>query len=132
MNTIPIIQKAGGVVVRQNGQQETEVYVVHRPRYDDWSLPKGHIDAGETPKKAALREVLEETGFYCEISRSLPDYCYELPDGKHVCVSMYEMHVITENNPIDTEVDRGEWKMMPEAVRLISYPSLQKYLRAIY
>ena len=55
------VEAAGGVVLR-GAVGSTEVLVVHRPRYDDWSLPKGKLDKGETGKQAALREVLEETG----------------------------------------------------------------------
>ena len=61
---------AGGVVCRQSGDT-VEVLLVHRPRYDDWSLPKGKLDPGESFEDAALREVEEETGLRCRPAREL-------------------------------------------------------------
>ena len=61
------VDAAGGVVVRDG-----RVLLVHRPRYDDWSLPKGKLDPGESFEEAALREVEEETGLRCRLGRELP------------------------------------------------------------
>ncbi len=58
------VEAAGGVVVDGDGR----VCLVHRPRYDDWSLPKGKLDAGESFEEAALREVEEETGLVCALA----------------------------------------------------------------
>ena len=61
------------------------VAVVHRPRYDDWSLPKGKVDPGETEPVTAVREVLEETGYASELGRRLAAVSYPLESGvKHV------------------------------------------------
>ena len=68
---VNVIKAAGGVVCRSNGSGKTEVVVVHRPAYDDWTLPKGKIDPEETPEECALREVREETGYKCELVRPL-------------------------------------------------------------
>ena len=65
------IQAAGGVVMRDG-----QVAVVHRPRYDDWSLPKGKLDPDETSEEAALREVWEETGLHVRLERELPSTHY--------------------------------------------------------
>ena len=62
------MRAAGGVVVRRRGDT-VEVLLVHRPRYDDWTLPKGKVDPGETDEQAARREVLEETGLQVESIR---------------------------------------------------------------
>ena len=64
------IRAAGGVVLRE-GREGIEVAVVHRPRHDDWSLPKGKLDPGESFAEAALREVEEETGLRCELGAEL-------------------------------------------------------------
>ena len=65
------VRAAGGVVIRDG-----LVAVVHRPRYDDWSLPKGKLDEGETFEEAALREVWEETGLRAALVRELPEVRY--------------------------------------------------------
>ena len=62
-----LIEAAGGVVVRDG-----QVALVHRPRYDDWTLPKGKLDPGESFEEAALREVEEETGLRAHLVRELP------------------------------------------------------------
>jgi len=61
-----LVTAAGGVVIDHRGGEQ-RVLVVHRPAYDDWSLPKGHVEAGEDPREAALREVAEETGVAARI-----------------------------------------------------------------
>ena len=66
------IQAAGGLVVRDG-----EVLVVHRPRYSDWSLPKGKLDPGESWEEAALREVEEEAGVRGRLVRELPAVTYD-------------------------------------------------------
>ena len=68
------VRAAGGVVIRDG-----LVAVVHRPRYDDWSLPKGKLDEGETFEEAALREVWEETGLRAALVRELPEVRYPGP-----------------------------------------------------
>ena len=60
------VEAAGGVVVHQG-----RVLIVHRPRYDDWTLPKGKLDRGESFEDAALREVWEETGVRCNLGREM-------------------------------------------------------------
>src|SRR3954447_5036553 len=64
--------KASGGVVWRRGERGVEVVVVHRPRYDDWSLPKGKLDPGEGWEQAALREVEEEVGLQCRLGGELP------------------------------------------------------------
>src|SRR5207249_1974346 len=66
-----MIRAAGGVVVRQGGNG-LEVLLVHRPRYDDWSLPKGKCLPNEPDEACAVREVAEETGLVCELGGELP------------------------------------------------------------
>ena len=73
------VRAAGAVLWRAGPGGGTEVAVVHRPRYDDWSLPKGKIDPGEDAPRAASREVAEETGFSCVLSRYLAEVAYSVP-----------------------------------------------------
>lgn len=125
------IEKAGGVVVRRQAG-ELELYLVHRPRYDDWSVPKGHIDEGETPEAAALRELTEETGFECRLLRALPAYEYLLPDGQLVLVHMFEVEPQAVAGQRDDEVDEGRWVSVREVATWVSYPSLVAYLQGLY
>jgi 8-oxo-dGTP diphosphatase len=113
---MPSVQAAGGVVVR-NGQ----VAVVHRPRYDDWSLPKGKLDPGESFEDAALREVEEETGLRCRLVRELPEVRYEVR-GRPKLVRYWAMEVVDETpfEPND-EVDEVRWLEPDEALGLLSY-----------
>jgi 8-oxo-dGTP pyrophosphatase MutT (NUDIX family) len=65
-----MIRAAGGVVYRVRDDGAVEVLVIHRPRYQDWTLPKGKLEPGESVEDGASREVLEETGFRVDVARS--------------------------------------------------------------
>ena len=80
------VSAAGGVVERDG-----LVAVVHRPRYDDWSLPKGKLDRGESWEQAALREVREETGLECELGEQLPTVRYMDQRGRPKTVRYWRM-----------------------------------------
>ncbi|HXW31647.1 MAG TPA: NUDIX hydrolase [Acidimicrobiales bacterium] len=67
MPRISAVRAAGGVLLRPAGRGRLEVACVHRPGRDDWSLPKGKLEPGESFEDCALREVLEETGYACEL-----------------------------------------------------------------
>lgn len=124
--------KAGGIILRCNAQGEREIYLIHRGRYDDWSVPKGHIEAGETAQHAALREVREETGFTCRVDVALPDYAYQTPQGEDVVVHFFAMQSISQGQPLDNhEVDKGQWTSYTAALRLISYPTLRQYFKKV-
>jgi 8-oxo-dGTP diphosphatase len=109
-------EAAGGVVVRDG-----LVAVVHRPRYDDWSLPKGKLDPGETFEQAALREVEEETGLRCRLDRELASVEYEVK-GRPKLVRYWRMAVEQdrgfEPNP---EVDELRWLVPADAMELLTY-----------
>jgi 8-oxo-dGTP diphosphatase len=109
------IRAAGGVVVRDG-----KVLVVHRPRYDDWSLPKGKLEAGETWEEAALREVREETGYACVIIEPLGATNYE-SRGRSKEVRWYRMEADGEAGTRDGEVDDLRWLAPSEALALLGY-----------
>ena len=117
----PVDRAAGGVVCH-----EGSVLVVHRPRYDDWSLPKGHLNRGETWEEAALREVREETGVRCAITSAPYPVSYLIRDDVPKLVLFYLM-VPTKlpkrlaGDP--SEVDEVAWWDIADAVRALSYPS---------
>lgn len=116
---------AGGVVWRPVGGG-IEVCVVHRPQYDDWSLPKGSVKRDEHPLLAALREVREETGVRGYPQLRLPDVAYTLPSGAPKTVEFWSMRADDADPvPVDdpAEVDKVSWLAPSAAERLLTYPS---------
>jgi 8-oxo-dGTP diphosphatase len=110
------IEAAGGVVVRDG-----RLALVHRPRYDDWTLPKGKLDPGETFEDAALREVAEETGLLCRLGRELPEIHYEVR-GRPKVVRYWLMEVEDETPFVPgDEVDEIRWVELAEARALLTY-----------
>ena len=113
------VRAAGGVVLDPEGR----VVLVHRPRYDDWTLPKGKLDRGESFEDAALREVEEETGLRCRLVRELPSSEYLDPKGRSKLVRYWLMEV--EHDPgfvLNDEVDELRWVPVEEAPALLTYP----------
>ncbi|MEY2432587.1 MAG: 8-oxo-dGTP diphosphatase [Acidimicrobiaceae bacterium] len=120
--TDDIVRAAGGVVIRE-GERGPEVALVHRPRYDDWSLPKGKRDPGETDEQCAVREVEEETGLRCTLGRELLPTGYVDRKGRRKIVRYWEM-TATGSTPFEAndEIDELAWVPMDEAPDLLSYP----------
>lgn len=115
------VRAAGGVVVRE-GATGPEVLVVHRPRYDDWSLPKGKADPGEDPPTTALREVEEETGWIAEITADLGEVHYTDHQGRPKVVTWFRMRPLrVSDTPTDDEVDEMRWLDPAAARALLSY-----------
>ena len=125
------VQAAGGVVVR-DGESGTEVCLVHRPRYDDWTLPKGKLDPGETFEQAALREVEEETGLHCSLEVELASTHYADRKGRAKIVRYWRMEVDEDPGfePND-EVDELLWVGVVEAVALLTYPRDAELLQGL-
>jgi 8-oxo-dGTP pyrophosphatase MutT (NUDIX family) len=111
------IRAAGGVVVREDGR----IAVVHRPRYDDWSLPKGKLEPGESFQDAALREVEEETGVRARLEEELEPTHYHV--GRRPKTVRWWRMSVDEDLGIDrdVEVDDMRWVTPDEALRLLSY-----------
>ena len=101
---------AGGIIVRDG-----RVLVVHRPRYDDWSLPKGKLKLGESWEAAALREVEEETGLCCELGEPAGATRYGLKEVRY-----FRMTCDGEPRP-QNEVDEVRWVPLDEAGEVLSY-----------
>lgn len=129
-SSLPLIEAAGGVVLRARspgGQGDhgdaMEVLVVHRPAYDDWSLPKGKLDPGEDAATAAVREVAEETGVSARVGDELPSIHYEVR-GRPKRVRWFRMVPISGDpatRPPDGEVDLARWVPSDEARTLLTY-----------
>ena len=120
------IEAAGGVVVDDDGR----VAVVHRPKYDDWTLPKGKLDPGETFEEAALREVWEETGLRCTLVRELPSTDYTVRDRPKV-VRYWQMSVVEDPGfAPNSEVDELRWLSPADAAALLTYDRDKEVLEA--
>ena len=115
-----MIRAAGGVVVRET-DEGSEVLVVHRPRYDDWTFPKGKAEPGESDEDCALREVEEETGLRCELDRELPDTSYVDAHGRQKRVRYWLMRPVAGELRFLHEVDGAEWLSPEDAARRLSY-----------
>jgi 8-oxo-dGTP diphosphatase len=113
------VQAAGGLVVRPDGR----IAVIHRPRYDDWSLPKGKLEDGESFETGALREVEEETGIRGRILEELSPTEYVDRKGRDKIVRWYRMDL--DGEPVafapNDEVDELRWLTPAEARDLLSY-----------
>ncbi|BCJ42524.1 8-oxo-dGTP diphosphatase [Actinoplanes ianthinogenes] len=118
------VHAAGGVLYRPGADGTPEVCLVHRPRYDDWSLPKGTVKRGEPALAAAVREVAEETGAQGIPEFGLPEVSYVLPGGRPKTVRFWLMRAAGDDGPVqDTdEVDKLTWLPIPEAVDRLTYP----------
>lgn len=116
------MRAAGAVVTRKGG----EVLLVHRPKYDDWSFPKGKLDPGEHTVTAAVREVAEETGLDVRLGPALSQQRYRLANGRWKTVDYWMGRVIGSDDvgryePND-EIDAVEWVEWKAAMRRLTYP----------
>jgi 8-oxo-dGTP diphosphatase len=120
----PPIRAAGGVVTR-SGPDGTTVALVHRPRHDDWSLPKGKLRRGEHPVVAARREVYEETGVRAFVGARLPSVSYQVPVGSRFADKVVDFWVMRSVNGSPfvpgAETDRLAWLTPAQAQELVTY-----------
>ena len=123
------ILAAGAVLWRPNRDSAApEVAIIHRPRYDDWSLPKGKVDPGETEPVTAVREVHEETGYSSHLGRRLVAVSYPVEEGVKKVRYWAATTVDGEFIPND-EVDELKWLPVDEAMKHLEYPHDRKVLR---
>ena len=126
-----VVQAAGGLVWRRGADGTLEVLVAHRPKYDDWTLPKGKLDPGESHEVAARREVFEETGFRCRLGRELPATRYHDRHGRPKRVRYWEMEVEDGEFVPNREVDEVRWVDLGTAADMLSYDRDQSLLEAL-
>jgi 8-oxo-dGTP diphosphatase len=122
----PEVAAAGGVVLRDG-----EIAVVHRPRYDDWSLPKGKLDPGEGWEEAAVREVEEETGLRCELGVELAPARYRDRKGRDKLVRWWLMTPLEGEFTATDEVDELRWLDPEAALGLLDYDHDRELVQAL-
>jgi len=129
-----LVRAAGGVVTRASASSGDpsgiEVLVVHRPQYDDWSLPKGKVEPGESDEDAARREVEEETGYQCTLGEAMATVRYVDRKGRNKQVRFWRMAVANEVAwaPND-EIDDRRWISPADAATLLTYETDLDLLR---
>jgi 8-oxo-dGTP pyrophosphatase MutT (NUDIX family) len=111
-----VVRAAGGVVHRHG-----RVLLVHRPKYGDWTFPKGKAEDGEPDLECALREVREETGLRCEAGRELAPTAYRDALGRPKCVRWWLMEPLDGEFEPTAEVDEIRWEEPAAAAALLSY-----------
>ena len=134
------VAAAGGLVTRpaagSTGTSAVEVAVVHRPKYDDWTFPKGKLDPGETDEEAATREVREETGLECVLEEEFATVRYVDSKGRPKRVRYWLMTVAggdtgSKTSIPNAEVDELRWLAPDDASTLLTYARDQALARRL-
>jgi 8-oxo-dGTP diphosphatase len=127
---VSVVRAAGGVVVR-SATGELEVLLVHRPRYDDWTIPKGKLLPGEAYEDGALREVEEETGLECVLGPEIAQTEYHDSRGRPKVVRYWLMRPAGGTFEPHDEVDEVVWLPLPLARERLSYDRDRAVLDAV-
>ena len=125
-----VVRAAGGVVLRAR-EGATEVVLVHRPKYDDWTLPKGKANRGESDEDCALREVEEETGLRCELEDDPVEVSYHDSLGRPKVVRYWRMRPDGDALRPSGEIDEARWFPLADAEALLTYRHDHEVLRAL-
>ena len=122
-----MIRAAGALLWRENSELKIEIALIHRPRYDDWSLPKGKIEEGESSLRCAFREVIEETGLTPQFGRELGSVEYKEPAGLKR-VKYWAAKALTDEFLPNEEVDEIRWLDPDDALSLATHGSDRKII----
>jgi 8-oxo-dGTP diphosphatase len=132
--TDSLIRGGGSVVWRRGDDDKLEIALIHRPKYNDWSIPKGKCESGESQITAAFRETIEETGFKIKFSRSLGDVEYETNEGKKQISYWRARYLDVVGPPKTDEVDEVRWFEARSAVERVGHDSekevIQRFLES--
>jgi 8-oxo-dGTP diphosphatase len=120
------VRAAGGLVTRAG-----KVLLVHRPKYDDWTFPKGKAEPGESDEACAVREVEEETGLRCELEDELPQTRYVDSKGRPKRVRWWRMRPVSGAFAPTDEIDELRWLEPHDASSLLSYERDRELLDAL-
>lgn len=122
---------AAGALVWRREKGVLQVALVHRPRYDDWSWPKGKLDPGECWTGAAAREVLEETGLKPRLGIPLPRSVYPIRDGSSKEVRYWAAQAVGDAGELEDEIDQVDWLTPTEARNRLTYTRDGLQLKAL-
>ena len=116
------VRAAGAVVWRRGPRGRPEALLIHRPRYDDWSFPKGKLKTGESDEEAALRELEEEVGIRAELGPELPSTRYRDAKGRPKTVRYWAIELPEGVEPIAGDgVDEWRWAPLEEAADKLTW-----------
>ena len=130
MSSRGVVHAAGGVISRQSKRGHFEVLLIHRPRRQDWTFPKGKLEAGETHEVCALREVEEETALRCVLGRELATTSHRDGKGRLKVVRYWMMDPGEGVSEPRNEVDEVRWLSLEDAAQLLTYPRDRELLVA--
>ena len=102
---------------------------MHRPRMDDWTLPIGRLEPGETLEACAIREVAEETGRRCRLGEFIEVLEVEADDAMHR-FHIYEMQIVSGDFVANRETDQAPWLAIDDAISRATYPNVRAVLEA--
>jgi 8-oxo-dGTP pyrophosphatase MutT (NUDIX family) len=134
-STPELIRAAGGLVWRKNGLN-WEILIIHRPRYDDWALPKGKLKKNEGWEQAALREVAEETGYQVSLESLAGDLFYYVSGRPKIVLfwNMTSIRQIPEADRLSDSPDEGDqvkWLSIPQALERITYDDEKELVKRV-
>lgn len=120
------IKKAGAIITNRN--HPDQVLLLYRKKQDDWSFPKGKIEAGENAFDAMRREIFEETGLKVENIQRLPDLHYEDNERCSVTLTMFIVRSVDDSTlHTEFEGDMLEWKNLQNVTQHLTYENLRSY-----
>lgn len=124
------ILAAGGIIVRRD-REALRTLIIHRPRHNDWSFPKGKLDPGETFEQAALREVYEETGLRCTLHAAVPPV--EYPGDEAAKATLYWLMTVHHDDGFapGAEVDAVRWVTFAEAATVVTHTHDRRLINEI-